>query len=188
MANPVALPNFLLMHLRLYSTEKLDNDTLKDEERLDLLGVQDINGHDQKGFLIDNIAYLATMSSLDTWCWLVNPNERWNPAYQYLANDECVEAITMNAEEQVKGFLNQLIAELSITTGELPTVASLNLLTDNPSGVDGFKNILFGESYANSMVQITSFDMEEALVTSETEGQEEPELQLEITCKFLPTS
>jgi hypothetical protein len=188
MADPVVLPDFLSTHLRLYSTEKLDDDTLEDEERLKLLGVQDINGHYQKGFLIDNIAYIATMSSLNTWYWLVNPNERWNPAYQYLADDEYVEAITTNAEEQVEGFVNELIAELSITTGELPTVANLNLLTDNPSGVDGFENIVFGEGYANSMVQITSFDMEEALVTSETEGQEEPELQFEITCKFLPTS
>ena len=170
------LNDFLSTHVRLYGTDELN----KKGHELVPRGTQDIHGYYRRGFLIDGIAHIATMSSLNTWDWIVYPNERFNPAYQNLSKEEYLEAVKKNGDTIASRFVSQLIAELSMTAGAFPNVANLNLLTDDTSGVDGFESIIFGEGYANSMVQLTSFEM--------SQTSEDNELAAEITCQFLPTS
>ena len=178
LTEPPVLNEFLSTHVRLYSTEALD-----DTGELELLGVKDIHGYYRRGFVINDVAHIATMSSLNTWDWLVFPNERWNPLYQNFSEDEYFQTVQLTGENVVDEFVSRLLAELSMSTGSFPNVANLNLLTDDASGADGFESIIFGEGYANSMVQLTSFDMSQTPAAADRS-----ELEVEITCQFLPTS
>jgi hypothetical protein len=181
---PTVLGDFLGTHLRLYDTSSLDT-----TGELTLLGVQDVHGSFSEGYMIGDVAHIVTMTYVNTWDYVISPVERWNPAFAKFDADEYLATVAASAQQTADTFSDQVIKELSLSTGVLPKTATIGLdidggLSDEP----GFENVLFGDGYLNSMVQISSFDASQASVTSETAALEEPELELKQTVKFLPTS
>jgi Beta propeller domain len=179
---PPILVELLYTHVRLYDTSQLNSDG-----SFPLLGVQDLNGYFQKAYVLNGVAHLVTVATINTWDHLVYPAEIYHPNYVNSSSVEEYKAqAAANGPALAEAFGKELIAELSTTTGSLPTVAELRLLTETTSGVEGFENLVFGNGYANSMVQISSWNMTEAKV-KETDTEEEPELEMSLTVQFLST-
>jgi hypothetical protein len=180
---PTVIGNFLGTHLRLYDTSELDTNG-----QLKLMGVQDIHGYFSEGYMIGDVAHIVTMSYVNTWDHLISKVEPWSPAFVNLNSDQYIATVIASAHQIANDFSNQVIKELSLSTGVFPKMATIGLDIDGElSEQPGFENVLFGDGYLNSMVQISSFDANEASV-KETGATGEPELELNQTVKFLPTS
>jgi hypothetical protein len=183
---PIVLNDFLSTQIRLYSLENLRDD----EPSLPFLGKQDVNGHFKKGFVIedDNVAHIVTSSSL-TYDTLVAPVERYsNPKYYDLSDDDYVKSVVQAAKETiVEDFVDALFANLCYT-GDCPKIALLGLLTEKVSSEEGFTNLVYPNGYANSVVQISSFNMEDAIFLEDSLSEkEDPTLSVESVVHFLPT-
>jgi hypothetical protein len=176
------ISDFLGTHVRLYDTSSLDT-----TGELKLLGVQDVHGYFQEAFMIDSVAHIVTMTSLNTWDYVIYKTQRSNPDFAQLDTDQYLERVKSSAGSIAERFSTRLIQELSLSTSVFPKIATLALAIEGVSDEPGLENVIFGDGYLNSMVQISSFDTQEGAVKEDTAVLEEPELQLKQTVKFLPT-
>jgi hypothetical protein len=179
---PTVISDFLGTHVRLYDTSALNT-----TDELKLLGVQDVHGYFKEGFMIDGVAHIVTMTSLNTWDFVIYQSQRSHPDFDNLDTDQYVERVTSSAGSIAERFSVRLNQELLLSTSVFPKIATLSLAIEGVSDEPGLENVIFGDGYLNSMVQISSFNTQEASVKEGTAALEEPELQLTQTVKFLPT-
>mmetsp|Transcript_26961 Transcript_26961/g.44450 ORF Transcript_26961/g.44450 Transcript_26961/m.44450 type:complete len:1104 (+) Transcript_26961:125-3436(+) len=167
------------------------------EGGISLLGTTNLNGQFLSGFVIDDtgIAHIATMSSLNTREWLVNPIEELQDSDKsrrlgkrsLIEEAEFKNKVRLARSDIVGKFVEEAIKELSMTTGSLPRIAHLKLPVDAQSGVEGFENVLLPDGYGNAIIQMTSFDM--GGDTMEIENDENRYyVAVNQTIQFLPDS
>ena len=146
-------------HVRLYGTSALDT-----TGELKLLGVQDVHGYFQEGFMIDDVDHIVTMTSLNTWDFVIYRSQRSHPYFDNLDTDQYVERVTSSAGSIAERFSTRLIQELLLSTSVFPRIATLSLAIEGVSEEPGLENVIFGDGYLNSMVQISSFDTQSLIL------------------------
>ena len=182
-AYPTCISDYLATQVRLYSTEDLET-----TGNLTLLGTQDFNGYFNQAYMVDDIAHIVTMSYVNAYNFLVGPISYWNAPFIGLTNDQYVASVKNASSQLIANFTQCLVEGLSATTGTFPIVSHLSLLSNATSNVRGLESVLFGDGYASSFIQITSFNMSEALTMPQNTSKDDLKLQVSVTIQFLPTS
>ena len=175
------IQGYLETQIRLYDTTQLGT-----TGELPLLGVQNVHGYLSKGYLFNGIAHITTQSSVNTYDQLLYPVQYWHPDNQGLTPDEYEAKVMENAEEYAQEFASKLLQELSASTGVMPKTARMTVMSEGSSEGAGFENQFYSGGYGNSMYQITSFHMDDAL-TDPPEDDGPPTLQVKQTVKFMPS-
>lgn len=137
----------------------------------------DINGFFRNAYSINTNAHIVTHSSLNTWNYLANPIQRWLPDFEGMDDEEYTKKAMEIADGLIEPFVDQLVTELDVN-GEVD-LARLAVFADSLSS-DNLEENLFDGGIANSITQVSSFDM------TSFGGTNADELSLSMAATFQP--
>jgi hypothetical protein len=164
--------DYLDTHIRLYDTSNLNEGTLE------LVSTKDANGSFRNAYTVEGNAHVVTMSSLNTYDYLISPVQRYQPAFSGMTDEEYkVEATRLAEAELIPRFVGRLLADLTVNE-DSPDLARISLFAESISGNNEFESEVFSDGVVNALAQIVSFDM-----TNDSES-----LGASIAASFLPSS
>jgi hypothetical protein len=147
-------------NIRVYDTTIVAAVTDGEAGTLALKGEVNVNGRFNTVRIVDGSAHVVTTTGIDTYTALIEPFERYK-FDSSLTNEEYIAAVRSLAEEEnyVKQWAIDLIEELKMDGGELPTLSRISIFQSEVSETGVIEQITYGEGVVNNIAQVFSFDL-----------------------------
>ena len=123
-----------------------------------------LNGNHADSYSVGNNVHIVTKAGLNTWSYLVEPLQRWNPEFQGMDFKEYEAAAKKKADSLIPTFVEKVL-DLVTVDGRI-ILSRLVLFADTISDDDTTTEIV-GNSIANSITQVHSLDVSTVTDASE---------------------
>jgi cytoskeletal protein RodZ len=137
---------------------------IKDDGSLDEISQADMNGYHVNSYTVGDNVHVVTKTGLRTWDYLMQPIERWSPAFQGMSDEEYEAAAILKANEIIPIFVEKVL-DLYSKDGEV-VLSRLAVFAESVTSEDDITDNLFGSEIANSITEVNSFDMGQADLSS----------------------
>jgi hypothetical protein len=137
---------------------------IRDDGALVELSQADINGYHVNSYTVGDNVHVVTKTGLRTWDYLMQPIDRWSPAFQGMSDEEYEAAAILKAEEMIPIFVDKVL-DLYARDGDV-VLSRLAVFAESVTSDDDITESLFGSEIANSITEVNSFDMGQADLSS----------------------
>lgn len=120
----------------------------------------DINGYHVDSYSVGDNVHVVTKTGLRTWEYLIQPLQRWMPEYEGMSDEEYEVAAILKAEAIIPVFVDKVL-DLYTLDGEV-VLARLAVFANSVATNDTMTGYIFDGGIANSITEISSFDVSEA--------------------------